>query len=140
MKRTKKEIQIEAVQSIVSGELLLEEAMKKYDVKDKRTMRSWIRKIMPTLNTAPQTSDVEKKTLFDILSAFAVEAKQQLSPVSHHYDVWQENTLLKKIIGLQERLYELERQNGQLERHRNLLLEKITSLELKVQLKEKEMK
>lgn len=44
MKKTKKDIEIEAVKAIVSGELFLEEAMHKYYVKDRRTMIKWLKK------------------------------------------------------------------------------------------------
>ena len=37
----------EAVVSIVSGELYLEEAMSKYNIKDKRTVIMWMKKLLP---------------------------------------------------------------------------------------------
>jgi len=66
MKTSKKEIQMEAVKAIVAGDLLLEEAMDKYNVKDKRTMLAWIKKIMPLLNTSAPASVQQSKTLFDM--------------------------------------------------------------------------
>jgi len=38
---------LEAVVSIVSGELYLEEAMSKYNIKDKRTVIMWMKKLLP---------------------------------------------------------------------------------------------
>jgi uncharacterized protein (DUF111 family) len=38
---------LEAVVSIVSGELYLEESMSKYNIKDKRTVIMWMKKLRP---------------------------------------------------------------------------------------------
>lgn len=136
MRRTKKEIQLEAVKAILSGELLLEEAMARYSVKDRRTMLSWVRKIAPILKENSQSIEAHED----------IHARQPIKPVRiqeaivglDYHDLWVENNaLLRKVISLQERLSELQAQNEQLNRHRNMLLEKVTSLELKVELKDK---
>lgn len=135
MKKSKKEIQIEAVKAIISGELLLEEAMDKYNVKDKRTMLGWVKKIIPLLNASQPASSQRSKTLFDtpIETPLLREANSDL----YHQDILKENALLKKVISLQDKVRELEEMNGQLVKHRNFLMEKVSSLELKIQLKDK---
>lgn len=47
--KSKQELQLEAVKAIITGELFLEEAMVKYNVKSKRTMTTWIKKLLPLL-------------------------------------------------------------------------------------------
>lgn len=138
MKKSKKEIQIEAVKAIISGELLLEEAMDKYNVKDRRTMLAWVKKMMPLLNASEPVSNQRSKTLFDmpVESPLLRDTNSDL----YHQDILRENALLKKVINLQDKVRELEEVNGQLARHRNLLLERVTSLELKIQLRDKEAK
>ncbi|TYR33286.1 hypothetical protein FXV77_17645 [Sphingobacterium phlebotomi] len=137
MKKSKKETQTEAVKAIISGELLLEEAMDKYNVKDKRTMLAWVKKTMPLLKASESASSSQRsKTLFDM----PVETPLLRDTHSdlYHNDVLRENALLKKVINLQDKVRELEEMNGQLIKYRNFLMEKVSSLELKMQLKDKE--
>jgi len=136
MKKSK--IQIEAVKAITSGELLLEEAMDRYNIKDKRTMLAWVKKIVPLLNTSKPMSIQRTKTLFDMPRETAIlrEIKSDL----HHQDILEENALLKRLISLQDKVRELEETNGQLIKHRNILMERVTTLELKVGLKNKEIR
>lgn len=138
MKKSKKEIQIEAVKAITSGELLLEEAMDRYNIKDKRTMLAWVKKIVPLLNTSKPMSSQRTKTLFDMPRETPIlrEIKSDL----HHQDILEENALLKRLISLQDKVRELEETNGQLIKHRNILMERVTTLELKVGLKNKEIR
>ncbi|MBD1422388.1 hypothetical protein [Sphingobacterium chuzhouense] len=136
MKKSKKEIQLEAVKAIVSGELLLEEAMDKYSVKDKRTMLAWIKKTMPLLKVSEPTSSKRSKTLFDL--PMETPLLRDTNSDLYHQDILKENALLKRVINLQDKVRELEEMNGQLVKHRNFLMEKVTSLELKIQLKDKE--
>jgi hypothetical protein len=138
MKTSKKEIQMEAVKAIVAGDLLLEEAMDKYNVKDKRTMLAWIKKIMPLLNTSAPASVQQSKTLFDM--PVETPLLRDAHYDAYNQDILRENALLKRVINLQDKVRELEEVNGLLARHRNLLLEKVTSLELKIQLRDKDAK
>lgn len=136
MKKSKREIQIEAVKAIISGELLLEEAMDKYGVKDKRTMLAWIKKTMPLLNAPESVPSKRTKTLFD--TPLEIPFMRDTNLDFYHQDIMKENALLKKVINLQDKVRELEEMNGQLVKYRNFLIEKVTSLELKIQLKNKE--
>lgn len=122
MKKNTREVQIEAVKAIVSGELLLEEAMEKYNVKDKRTILNWMKAISPLIQPSARS-----------LEPITEEAEP--APYVHEYIV-QENHLLKKVIGLQDQLRELEEKNAQIQAHRNLLMDKVTRLELKLQVRD----
>lgn len=115
-------MQIEAVKAIVSGELLLEEAMKKYDVKDKRTILSWMKALSPLIDHDAGSRDTIKEEI-------------EPPPYVHEYIV-KENQLLKRVIVLQDQLRELEEKNAQIQAHRNLLIDKVTRLELKLQTRE----
>ncbi|PRD44544.1 hypothetical protein [Sphingobacterium haloxyli] len=138
MKKSKQEIQIEAVKAIISGELLLEEAMRKYNVKDKRTMLAWVQKTMPLLTTIKPASNGGSNSLFN--GSMEADFLQGANPDAYHQDILKENALLRKVISLQEKIRELEETNGQLVKYRNLLIEKVTSLELRIQLKDKEVR
>lgn len=119
MKKSRKETQIEAVKAILSGELLLEEAMKKYDVRDKRTILSWMKTISPLIQH----------------SAFGANTIKEVAEPNanvHEY-VITENSLLRKVVGLQEQLRELEKENAQIVAQRNLLIDKVTRLEHQLQ-------
>lgn len=114
--KSKQELQREAVNAIMKGELLLEEAMVRYNVKDKRTISAWIKKNAPLLKAA--------------------EA-QELYKTEFHQHLLRENILLEKVIELQHKICKLEEKNTQLTRHRDLLMEKVSSLELRVQIQQK---
>lgn len=131
----KQELQIEAVKAILSGELLLEEAMVKYNVKDKRTMIAWIKKTMPHLKTLKPESEQRSDDSFNTISETPERYNHDVSS-----DILRENLLLKKIIALQDKMHELEEKNALLARHRDLLMEKVSSLELRVQIQQKEAK
>ncbi|PRD54069.1 hypothetical protein [Sphingobacterium gobiense] len=128
--KSKQEIQLEAVNAILSGELLLEEAMAKYNVKDKRTMLAWIKKMIPLLRSLTSQTDSSTETLRGTAS------RRHHNNLDTH--ILQENTLLRKVISLQDKVSELEKTNMQLIRHRNLLLEKISLLESCFQINQKE--
>jgi len=113
MKKSKKDTQIEVVKAILEGELLLEEAMEKYGVRDKRTILNWMKSISPL-----------------------IQNKTEPAPHVHEYVV-KENSLLRKVIGLQDQLRELEEKNAQIVAQRNTLMEKVTQLEGKLHAKEK---
>lgn len=119
MKKSRKETQIEAVKAILSGELLLEEAMKKYDVRDKRTILSWMKTISPLI----QHSAFGGNTIKEVTEPNA----------NVHEYVIKENSLLRKVVGLQEQLRELEKENAQIVAQRNLLIDKVTRLEHQLQ-------
>ncbi|HLT87668.1 MAG TPA: hypothetical protein VKZ57_08770 [Sphingobacterium sp.] len=123
MKKSRKDMQIEAVKAIVSGELLLEEAMKKYDVKDKRTILSWMKALSPLVQHNPPRGDTIKE-------------ENEPIPAVHEYVV-KENQLLKRVIVLQDQLRELEVKNAEIQAQRNLLMDKVTRLELKLQAQKK---
>lgn len=86
MKKTKSEIQQEAVESILRGDLLLEEAMEKYQIKDKRTIANWVKKLAPKL----------------------ASVKTDASNQQDYANLRRETTLLRKITALQERVQQLE--------------------------------
>ncbi|WP_313264093.1 hypothetical protein [Sphingobacterium sp.] len=44
--RFTKEVKTDVVNAIVHGELWLEEAMKKYNIQDRRTVITWLRKYL----------------------------------------------------------------------------------------------
>ncbi|PRD45515.1 hypothetical protein [Sphingobacterium haloxyli] len=112
MKKSRKDTQIEAVKAILAGELLLEEAMEKYDVRDKRTILNWMKSISPL-----------------------IQNKTEPVPDVHEY-VIKENSLLRRVIGLQDQLRELEEKNAQILAQRNVLMDKVTRLELKLQVQD----
>lgn len=113
MKKSRKDTQIEAVKAILAGELLLEEAMEKYNVKDKRTILNWMKSISPL-----------------------IQNKTEATPYVHEY-VIKENSLLRRVIGLQDQLRDLEEKNAQILAQRNILMDKVTQLEVKLQAQEK---
>ncbi|NGM66625.1 hypothetical protein [Sphingobacterium sp. SGR-19] len=127
--KSKQELQIEAVTAIINGELLLGEAMVKYNVRDKRTILAWIKKIMPLLKKSNPEADVSWDT--------SLKRTSEKSEPSHQ-DLIRENALLKKLIDLQDKVSELEKTNTQLIRHRNLLIEKVFALELRMQIQQKD--
>lgn len=127
--KSKQEIQLEAVKAILSGELLLEEAMEKYNVKDKRTMTAWVKKTMPFLQ-ASQASSPPKRDASVHAPAHAPQEHQYETEYQH---ITRENELLKKIITLQDQVRELKDKNMLLTRHRDLLLKKVSALESRVQ-------
>ena len=57
------------------------------------------------------------------------------TPSVNEYIV-KENQLLKRVIILQDQLRELEEKNVQIQAHRNLLMDKVARLELKLQTRE----
>lgn len=130
--KSKQELQIEAVKAILSGELLLEEAMAKYNVKDKRTMSAWIKKTMPLLKMLKPASKYSFDTPFHTISEISERDNHDVSS-----DIVRENSLLKRIITLQDKVRELEEKNALLTRHRDLLMEKVSSLELRIQVQQK---
>ncbi|MBD1424511.1 hypothetical protein [Sphingobacterium arenae] len=133
--KSKQELQIEAVKAIVSGELLLEEAMVTYNVKDKRTMLAWIKKTMPLLKIAKPEPNKGFRTTFNTVNEISGLYNQEASQ-----GLLKENSLLKRIIALQDRVRDLEEKNSLLTRHRDLLMEKVSSLALRAQIPEKEAK
>ncbi|PRD49372.1 hypothetical protein [Sphingobacterium haloxyli] len=133
--KSKQELQIEAVTAIITGELLLEEAMIKYNVKDKRTMTAWIKKTMPLLKTPKTESEQRLDILFNTVSETAERYNHDGS-----LDILRENSLLKRIIVLQDKVRELEEKNSLVTRHRDLLMEKVSSLELRIQIQQKTTK
>lgn len=122
MKKSKKDVQIEAVKAIFFGDLLLEDAMKKYGVKDKRTIVSWMKAFSPLF----RDNEYSRNTISE-------ETAQ--TPSVNEYIV-KENQLLKRVIILQDQLRELEEKNAQIQAHRNLLMDKVARLELKLQARE----
>lgn len=105
-KDMKEEIKIQAVQAILDGELLLEEAMEKYQVKDKRTVLSWMKKFTPRLRsstTSKPAPQAEQSQDFD----FVPEATASGS-------LFSEKSLLQKIIYLQDKIQQLEECNRRL--------------------------
>ncbi|NGM65772.1 hypothetical protein [Sphingobacterium sp. SGR-19] len=119
MKKSRKDVQVEAVKAILSGDLLLEDAMKKYGVKDKRTIVSWMKAFSPLL----QSNDYSGNTI----------SKETVQTPSINEYIVKENQLLKRVIILQDQLRELEEKNAQIQAHRNVLMDKVTRLELKLQ-------
>ncbi|TYR37909.1 hypothetical protein FXV77_01075 [Sphingobacterium phlebotomi] len=130
--KSKKELQIEAVKAIINGDLLFEEAMVKYHVKDKRTMSAWINKTIPLLKTPKPESKISAGSSFNTIAA---SSEHMMTDILR-----EENSLLKKVIDLLDKVRELEDKNTLLTRHRDLLMEKVSSLELRVQIQQKEMK
>ena len=114
--KTKEELQLEAVRSILNGDLLLEEAMAKYAVKDRRTIAGWVRKLAPLLQSstdisaAPKTDSNKKKAT----SITQITAPQQNLP--------------EQLRNLEVRLQQLEELNSLLMRHMNLLAEQLHQL------------
>ena len=138
MKKSRKEIQMEAVKAIIDGDLLLEEAMEKYHVKDKRTILSWMKKAIPHTNAGLDSNN--STALSTAERAININHLNEDRANSYTQDIARENELLKKVIRLQEKVQQLEEENGHLTRHRNLLMEKLTYLELRIQLKDKSFK
>lgn len=130
----KQEIQLEVVKAVVNGELFLEEAMVKYKIKDKRTILEWIKKTKPLLEALKPQADYDTNPLPNI-------AGKTPSTTDHDtldLHIWRENTLLQKVVSLQDKVSKLEKTNMQLARHRDLLLERVSLLELRIQVKKKE--
>lgn len=119
--QSKREIQLEAVKAILSGELLIEEAMVKYNVKDKRTISSWVKKTIPILEMATDIPAYGEK------ATPPSDTDTDVPP----FDVVRENTLLKKIIELQDRVSQLERKNTRLKELRDHLMEELSTSQRK---------
>lgn len=134
MKKSKHDIQLEAVKAILSGELLLEEAMQKFNVKDKRTMVAWVQKMKPIMEMSAEIPDPIKKMMSDQL--VGLSSIDNTTVVSSHEHLRTENVLLKKVVFMQDKIRELEEVNGRLLIDRKFLSEKVTRLELKLQLSE----
>lgn len=116
---SKQKIQLEAVKAILNGELFIEEAMVKYNVKDKRTISAWIKKTLPLLEMAKALPAHKEPT---------APLKQQPNREAPYFDVLRENALLKKVIELQDKVLELESKNHLLSKHHDFLMkERYTS-------------
>ena len=121
MRKKKHEVQLEVTKAIISGELLLEEAMLKYGIKDKRTIQSWLRKVV----NCPSSDSRSKNKPSQLVSN---EVKRSLptfiSKSAKSYDeIYAENILLKKVLSLEDRVKELEEMNRLLVKQRDVLLE-----------------
>ena len=119
----KEEIKLQAVQAILDGELLLEEAMEKYQVKDKRTLRSWLNKYSPIIRASQEIT--AGKSASDNRNS-----QDKSVPSSTH--LFDEVSLLKKIVSLQDKVQQLERLNAHLLQQWAQLLEKIDITELQL--------
>ena len=117
----KESIQFEAVKAILNGELLLEQAMHKYAVKDKRTLRSWLRKYSPIIRASQETAA-------DKPASDRHNSPDKAAPSNAHF--FDEVSLLKKIVSLQDKVQQLERLNAHLLQQWAQLLEKIDITEL----------
>jgi|SRR5690606_5126266 len=132
--KPKQALQLEAVKAILNGELLVEEAMAKYNVKDKRTMTAWIKKTIPLLDASRTTN----RSRSEASSNSDGHVRQGHKHEIYHQQITTENALLKKIIALQDQVRELEEKNVLLKHHRDRLLQKISSLELRGKTHQKE--
>ena len=124
MKKSKKDVQIEAVKGILSGDLLVEEAMAKYGVKDKRTILGWMKAISPLIQHHAVRGTVIQEEVD--------------TPADVQQYILKENLLLRRVIGLQDKLRDLEEKNAQIMAHRDLLMDKVMRLEIKLKVQSKQ--
>ena len=122
----KTETQQEAVKAILNGELLLEEAMEKYQVKSPRTILAWIKKHSPAINAVQEATPATATK-----SQSPSNTTTQNSPLGTE-ELFSETKLLKKIISLQEKVYQLEKLNAHLLQQWGQLLEKIDIKDLQI--------
>lgn len=114
--KTKQELQLEAVKAILNGELLLEEAMEKYAIKDRRTISAWVRKFAPQLLPKVTLSETDKTSNTNILHT---DQSQTTVP---------QTNLPKQLRNFEARIQQLEELNNLLIRQMNLLAERFHQL------------
>ena len=106
---------MEVVKAILNGDLLVEEAMAKYQIKDKRTIGAWIRKFSPFLQATKEAGSLNPAAIFC--------ARDSHTPRTRDYD-----TLLKHIHTLETKIQQLEDINKLVLQNATLLAEKVNVL------------
>ncbi|WP_312188182.1 hypothetical protein [Sphingobacterium sp.] len=105
MRKYPKDIKLEAVRSIVSGELFLEEVMLKYDIKNSITVIRWIRSLLPEVkkdlagDTREGNDDLKVNR-----NDFVYEIYKKISDLEEH-NRWlnqQRDYLIQRIVAIEE--------------------------------------
>lgn len=105
--RVRKEIKLEIVNAILSGELFLEEAMRKYNIRNEISVINWIKEYRPKVEGNMRIADniLEKRKIRD------------------------EGLL---VAGIYQKIQELEETNRLLREEKAYLVEKVSVLEMKI--------
>ncbi len=105
--RVRKEIKLEIVNAILSGELFLEEAMRKYNIRNEISVINWIKEYRPKVEGNMRITDniLEKRKIRD------------------------EGLL---VAGIYQKIQELEETNRLLREEKAYLVEKVSVLEMKI--------
>jgi len=128
MKRFTKEMQLEVVKSIVSGDYFMKEAMERYGIKSHGTLKRWLKKHLVEAklllyaeqdNVTFNLSDCDKEKIVN---------EEREKKESQHIALNEKIIYQYKIIALHEHIRLLETVNSELRKNRNELLIEVKRL------------